>query len=253
MSGDEQQTEYQQTEYQSDMQADVGTEVSDNSLQTPDLEAGDAAVEVPIVEDIPSETSGIDAETIDPSAPVEEDAEIPPQDSAGETDALQRKVEDITGQYMRIAADFDNFRKRTEREKSELEQRVKRETLSELLPVIDSFERAKSHINPQTEEEINIQKSYQGVYKQFVDCLKRIGVAPMRAKGKEFDPNLHEAIMREPTNEFAEGEVMEELVNGYMLGDLVLRHAMVKVAALAEPMLTSEENSPETLDNQAVE
>jgi molecular chaperone GrpE len=248
MSGDE-----QQNEYQGDTQTDVVTEVSDNSPQTPDLEAGDAAVEVPIVEDIPAEIPAIDAETVDPSASVEENAETPPQDIAAETDALQRKVEDITGQYMRIAADFDNFRKRTEREKSELEQRVKRETLSELLPVIDSFERAKSHINPQTEEEINIQKSYQGVYKQFVDCLKRIGVAPMRAKGKEFDPNLHEAIMREPTNQFAEGEVMEELVNGYLLGDLVLRHAMVKVAALAEPVLTSEENSPETLDNQAVE
>ena len=115
------------------------------------------------------------------------------------------RLEDLQGQYMRIAADFDNFRKRTEREKSDLEQRVKRETISELLPVIDSFERAKSHISPQTDQEINIQKSYQGVYKQLVDCLKRIGVAPMRAKGQEFDPNLHEAIMREPTDQFAEG------------------------------------------------
>ncbi|PZD71801.1 Protein GrpE [Acaryochloris thomasi RCC1774] len=248
MSGDE-----QQNEYQGDMQPEVDNPVSSDAQQPQDLEMGDdAAVEVPIVEDIPAEIPAVDAtETAETTA---DGSAAPSQESTEETtDALQQKLEGVTGQYMRIAADFDNFRKRTEREKSDLEQRVKRETISELLPVIDSFERAKSHINPQTEEEINIQKSYQGVYKQLVDCLKRIGVAPMRAQGKEFDPNLHEAIMREPTDQFTEGEVMEELVNGYMIGDLVLRHAMVKVAAPAEPMLTSEENSPETLDSQAVE
>ncbi|MEO0374979.1 MAG: nucleotide exchange factor GrpE [Cyanobacteria bacterium P01_A01_bin.17] len=246
MSGDE-----QQNEYQGDMQPEVDNPVSSDAQQPPDLEMGDAAVEVPIIEDIPAEIPAVDAtETAETTA---DDSAAPSQQSTEEIDVLQQKLEGVTGQYMRIAADFDNFRKRTEREKSDLEQRVKRETISELLPVIDSFERAKSHINPQTEEEINIQKSYQGVYKQLVDCLKRIGVAPMRAQGKEFDPNLHEAIMREPTDQFTEGEVMEELVNGYMIGDLVLRHAMVKVAAPAEPMLTSEENSPETLDSQAVE
>lgn len=248
MSGDE-----QQNEYQGDMQPDIANEVSGDTPQIPDLEAGDAPVEeIPIVEDIAAEIPAVDVtETAEESAA--EDSTETTQKSDDETNALQQKLEEITGQYMRIAADFDNFRKRTEREKSDLEQRVKRETLSELLPVIDSFQRAKAHINPQTEEGDSIQKSYQGVYKQLVECLKKIGVSAMRAKGKEFDPNLHEAIMREPTDQFAEGEVMEELVDGYMLGDLVLRHAMVKVAAPAEPVLTSEENSPETLDNQAVE
>ncbi len=244
----------QQNDYRGDMQEDVMNEVPDDASQAQNLGVSDAAVEVPIIEEPPQgETTAFDAsEAEEQNVSTEEDAAVS-QQSIEKIEMLQREKDDLSGQYMRIAADFDNFRKRTSREKSELEQRVKRETISELLPVIDSFERAKAHINPQTEEEINIQKSYQGVYKQLVDCLKRIGVAPMRAKGQEFDPNLHEAIMREPTDQFAEGEVMEELVNGYMLGDLVLRHAMVKVAAPAEPVLTSEENSPETLDNQAVD
>ncbi|MGF1603283.1 MAG: nucleotide exchange factor GrpE [Thermosynechococcaceae cyanobacterium] len=242
MSGDE-----QQHEYQNEMQAEVLPDESTEEMSATSVsEAQDSGVEVPIVDDTAPETQVTVLDEQEHSETVSEESQ---QDA--EDEALKRQIEDLTGQYMRIAADFDNFRKRTEREKSELAQRVKRETISELLPVIDSFERAKSHINPQTEEEISIQKSYQGVYKQLVDCLKRIGVAPMRAAGKVFDPNLHEAVMREPTDEFEEGAVMEELVNGYMLGDLVLRHAMVKVAA--EPITSSEEQSPETAENQAVE
>ena len=88
---------------------------------------------------------------------------------------------------------------------------------------------------------MNIHKSYQSVYKQLVDCLKRIGVSPMRAEGSQFDPNLHEAVMREPTDDHPEGTVMEELMRGYMLGERVIRHAMVKVAAEPEPMIPSDE------------
>lgn len=81
-----------------------------------------------------------------------------------------------------------------------------------------------------------IHKSYQGVYKQLVEALKRLGVSAMRAEGQEFDPMLHEAVMREPTAEHPEGTVIEEFVRGYQLGDRVLRHAMVKVAAPPKPM-----------------
>ncbi|WP_349262893.1 nucleotide exchange factor GrpE [Allocoleopsis sp.] len=158
-----------------------------------------------------------------------------------ENEALKAHLEDLNQQgealkiqSMRIAADFDNFRKRTSKEKEDLEQQIKRVTLSELLPVVDNFERARSQIKPQNDGEMGIHKSYQGVYKQLVDCLKRIGVSAMRPEGKEFDPNLHEAVMREPTNEYAEGVVIEQLVRGYFLGDRVLRHAMVKVASVPE-------------------
>jgi molecular chaperone GrpE len=149
-------------------------------------------------------------------------------------ESIKAQLEDRTSQYMRLAADFDNFRKRTAKEKVESEERSKRSTIIELLPIIDNFERARSQVKPQTESENNIQKSYQGIYKQLVECLKLLGVSPMRPEGEPFDPNLHEAVMREPTNEYPEGTVIEELRRGYILGDLVLRHAMVRVATPME-------------------
>ena len=87
-----------------------------------------------------------------------------------------------------------------------------------------------------------IHKSYQSVYKQLVDSLKRLGVSPMRPEGQEFDPNLHEAVLREPTDEHPEGTVLEELVRGYFLGERVLRHAMVKVAAPKADAPPAQEN-----------
>lgn len=151
-----------------------------------------------------------------------------------QNESLKTQLEERSTQYMRIAADFENYRKRTSKEKEDLELQVKRNTILELLPVVDNFERARSHLKPQSDGEMTMHKSYQGVYKQLVDSLKRLGVSPMRPEGQEFDPNLHEAVMREPTDEHPEGTVLEELVRGYYLGDRVLRHAMVKVAAPKE-------------------
>jgi molecular chaperone GrpE len=159
---------------------------------------------------------------------------------------LKEQNEELKAQYSRLAADFDNFRKRTEKEKEELDVQSKCSTIRELLPAIDNFERARSQIKPQTDTEMNIHKSYQSVYKQMVDALKRIGVFPMRPEGQEFDPNLHEAVMREATDEYAEGTVVEELMRGYMLGERILRHSMVKVAVAPDPVVSSEENQPET-------
>jgi molecular chaperone GrpE len=149
-------------------------------------------------------------------------------------DDRSAQVDDLSNQQKRLAADFDNYRRRTDKEKEDIEVRIKIATINELLAVVDNFERARSHLKPQGEGEMNIHKSYQGIYKQLVESLKRVGVSPMRAEGQEFDPNLHEAVMREPTSEFPEGSVMEELVRGYLMGDRVLRHALVKVAAAPE-------------------
>jgi molecular chaperone GrpE len=151
-----------------------------------------------------------------------------------ECESLKIEAEDRQGQYLRMAADFENFRRRSQKEKEELEVHIKCATLSDLLSVVDNFERAKQQIKPQTDGEAAIHNSYQGVYKDLVMQLKKIGVSPMRAEGKPFDPNFHNAIMREPTAEHPEGTVIEELVNGYLLGEKVLRHAMVKVATPPE-------------------
>lgn len=213
-----------------------------------ETESGDLNVD-PVANNIEVETEPISVDSL---------GEVPETSEAADSDALTRLAEEVeslrlqleerTSQYMRIAADFDNFRKRTEREKSELELRVKRDAISELLPVIDSFERSRTQIKPDTEQEVNIHKSYQGVYKQLVDCLKRIGVSPMRVEGQPFDPNFHDAMMREPTEEHPEGTVIEELRRGYLLGEMVLRHAMVKVAA--PPEKADDSNSENSTDRE---
>ncbi len=150
-----------------------------------------------------------------------------------------KQKEALQAQAVRIAADFENFRKRTQREKEDLVSQAKGDTLAELLPVVDNFQRARQQIKPADEGEMAIHNSYQGVYKQLVDALKKLGVSKMRPVETEFDPNYHEAMMREPTDRYPEGTVIEELVAGYLLGDRVLRHAMVKVAAEPEPVVPS--------------
>ncbi len=185
---------------------------------------------------IPNQENGVTANqttTVDTAASAQMNQQI---------ESLKAQLEERSSQYMRIAADFENYRKRTIKEKEDLEAQAKRNAINELLPVVDNFERARSQIKPQNDGEMGIHKSYQGVYKLLVDSLKRLGVSPMRPEGQPFDPNLHEAVMREPTDEYPEGTVLEELVRGYYLGDRVLRHAMVKVAAPKEDTPSSEEN-----------
>ena len=167
-------------------------------------------------------------------------------------DEQVKQANTVKSQYARLAADFDNFRKRTTKEKENLAQQAKKDIINKLLPVVDNFERARVQIKPSNEAEKTIQNSYQGVYKTLVDCLKRMGVSAMRPEGQEFDPNFHEAMLREPSNEYPEGTVIEQLMRGYMLGEQVLRHAMVKVAVPQEPVITSEEKqeiSEDLVDN----
>ncbi|MEM8672558.1 MAG: nucleotide exchange factor GrpE [Cyanobacteria bacterium P01_G01_bin.67] len=174
------------------------------------------------------------------------------QENANLKQLLDEKSQqaDLTkAQYARLAADFENFRRRTVKEKESLEQQVKKNVITELLPVIDNFERARTQLKPDSDGEKAIHSSYQGVYKTLVECLKKMGVSAMRPEGQEFDPNFHEAMLREPTNEYPEGTVIEQLIRGYILGDTILRHAMVKVAVPQEPVITSEEKKTENEEN----
>jgi len=144
--------------------------------------------------------------------------------------ALQAENESLKGQYMRIAADFDNFRKRQSRDQDDLRLKIICSTLSEILPVVDNFDRARQQLNPQSEEAQGLHRSYQNLYKQLVDVFKQLGVSPMRVEGEPFDPTLHEAVLREPSQEHPEDVVIEELQRGYHLNGRVLRHALVKVS-----------------------
>jgi molecular chaperone GrpE len=144
--------------------------------------------------------------------------------------ALRSENESLRGQYMRIAADFDNFRKRQTRDREDQRLHITCTTLTEILPVVDNFDRARQQLNPQSEEAQSLHRSYQNLYKQLVDVFKQLGVSPMRVEGEPFDPSLHEAVLREPSEEHPEDVVIEELQRGYHLDGRVLRHALVKVS-----------------------
>ena len=202
------------------------------------------------------EATATDGTTATPERPTPNVEPEPAATSQSELQSLKTQLAEITNQrdafqsqYLRIAADFDNFRKRNSKEKEDIEVRTKVGTLVELLSVVDNFERARTQIKPQNEGEMAIHKSYQGVYKQLVESLKRIGVSPMRPEGQQFDPNLHEAVMRQPTEEHPEGTVIEELQRGYYLGDRILRHSLVKVAAPPEHLSAEDASSFGTVDN----
>jgi molecular chaperone GrpE len=160
-------------------------------------------------------------------------------------DEKTQQAELAKAQYARLVADFENFRRRTAKEQENLEVQAKKNVITDLLPVVDNFERARTQLKPETEGEKAIHSSYQGVYKTLVESLKKLGVSAMRPEGKEFDPNFHEAMLREATDEYPEGTVIEQLMRGYVLGDTILRHAMVKVAVPKEPVITSEEKNTE--------
>ena len=168
------------------------------------------------------------------------DSGLPPADEPGSGDrasqlegqlaALRAEHEALNGQYMRLAADFDNFRKRQSRDSEDLRLQITCSTLGEILPVVDNFDRARQQLNPQHEEAQTLHRSYQGLYKQLVDVFKQLGVSPMRVEGEPFDPTLHEAVLREPSEAHPEDVVIEELQRGYHLNGRVLRHALVKVS-----------------------
>tara|TARA_Y100001968_G_scaffold48927_1_gene39269 strand:+ start:1833 stop:2597 length:765 start_codon:yes stop_codon:yes gene_type:complete len=169
-----------------------------------------------------------DAELLDSEANKSQSTQI--ADNEARLEQLEKEHETLKSQYMRIAADFDNFRKRQTRDNDDLRIQLTCNALNEILPIVDNFERARQQLTPTGEEAQALHRSYQGLYKQLVDVLKKLGVAPMRVLGEKFDPNLHEAVLREPSEEHHEDIVIEELQRGYHLDGRVMRHALVKVS-----------------------
>ena len=156
---------------------------------------------------------------------------------------LEKEHETLKSQYVRIAADFENFRKRQSRDHDDLKVQLISKSLSSILPIVDNFERARQQLKPENEEAQTLHRSYQGLYKQLVDVLKQQGVSPMRVVGQNFDPSLHEAVLREPSDEFQEDIIIEELQRGYNLEGKVLRHALVKVSMGPGPTKISQEET----------
>jgi molecular chaperone GrpE len=149
-------------------------------------------------------------------------------DNAAPLEELQREKDALQDRLLRTAAEFDNYRKRMDRERRELSEYAAVEVVKDLLPILDNFERAlQAPASPETE---SLRKGVELIHKQLLDLLKRRGVKPIEALGQDFDPNFHEAVIHEVSDEHREGEVMQELQRGFLLGERLLRPAMVKVA-----------------------
>jgi molecular chaperone GrpE len=141
---------------------------------------------------------------------------------------LQRERDDYYDRWVRKAAEFENYRKRVERERREQADQTVMDLLSELLLVVDDFDRAL--IVEAGDEAAAYRKGVELIHAKLNDLLRKNGVTPIDALGADFDPNIHQAVMQEVSPDHREGEVIGELRRGYMIGDRLLRPAMVKVA-----------------------
>ena len=144
-------------------------------------------------------------------------------------DKKDEKIEELTDKLTRQMAEFDNFRKRTEKEKSQMYEVGAKDIIEKILPVVDNFERGLAAVTEEEKENAFVQ-GMEKVYKQLMTTLEGIEVKPIEAVGKEFDPNFHNAVMHVEDENLGENIIAEEFQKGYLYRDSVVRHSMVKVA-----------------------
>ena len=144
-------------------------------------------------------------------------------------DKMEEKIEELEDRVKRQMAEFDNFRKRTEKEKSHMYEVGARDVIEKILPVVDNFERGLASV-PEDQKENPVIVGMDKIYSQLMTTLTDLGVEPIEAVGGEFDPNYHNAVMHVEDEELGENVVAEEFQKGYMYKDTVIRHSMVKVA-----------------------
>ena len=143
--------------------------------------------------------------------------------------ALKEQIASLEDRVRRQMAEFDNFRKRTDKEKESMFSMGERNVIEKMLPILDNFERGLAAI-PEEEKGSSFADGMDKICKQFVKQLEDLGVKPIEAVGKEFDPAFHNAVMQVESEEYEEGVVVQEFQKGYMYKDTVLRHSMVTVA-----------------------
>lgn len=170
--------------------------------------------------------------------PVEKNVEDMPEDKKTEEkkekkkskkkDKKDEKIEELNDRLLRNMAEFENFRNRSEKEKAAKFDMGAKSVVEKILPIVDNFERGLAAV-PEEEKDSAFVKGMEAVYKQFTTVLEEIGVVPIEAVGKEFDPNLHNAVMHEEDETKEANIISEEFQKGYMYKDSVVRHSMVKV------------------------
>ena len=183
-------------------------------------------------EESPEATAGQDAEA-EKAPEADDDKETKSKTSffgkKKKDNKLEQQIEELTDRLKRNMAEFDNFRKRTEKEKTQMFETGAKSIVEKILPVVDNFERGLAAV---TEEEKGTPfvEGMEKIYKQMMTVLEEAGVKPIEAVGQEFDPNLHNAVMHVEDEEFGENIIAEEFQKGYTYRDSVVRHSMVKVA-----------------------
>ena len=182
--------------------------------------------------DTESTEAGEAADTKEEAEEKEESAEEAEEEKGNggffkKKDKKDAQIEELTDKVRRQMAEFENFRKRSEKEKSQMYEVGAKSILEKILPVVDNFERG---LKGMEESEDPFAQGMQMIYKQLMTSLEEAGVSPIEALGNEFDPNFHNAVMHVEDEEAGESEIVEEFQKGYMYHDTVLRHSMVKVA-----------------------
>lgn len=186
--------------------------------------------EMDITEDLISDNNPFAKEVLD-SSESQETTENDESDTqiTDEISSLKAELDKVNNQYIRLAADFDNYRKRQMQEREALLKYGAEETLKKMIEALDNIDRAKASV--ENVEDVNtVKDSYNLVFKQIYDVLQKIGLEVIDTKDKEFDPNIHEAVMQTPTSDYPENTIIAELQKGYKLGDKVLRPSLVNVA-----------------------
>lgn len=201
-----------------DMEKDLEVEISEEEIVTEELE------------DVVEEAMEEDAEEAS-----EEEVDASGKEGKGPSKWLKKsnkdkeKIAELEDRVMRQMAEFENFRRRTDKEKQAMFETGAKSVIEKMLPVIDNFERGLSTMTD-AEKETGFASGMNMIYKQLLTELENIGVKPIEALGQEFDPNLHNAVMQVASEEYESGVVAQELLKGYTYRDGVVRHSMVAVA-----------------------
>ena len=186
------------------------------------------------VEETVEETTEAEEETAEEA--VEEEAEGTSEEDKKsffkrkpKKDKKDEQIEELTDRVKRQMAEFDNYRKRTEKEKSSMYEVGAKDVIEKILPVVDSIERGLTAV-PEDKKEDSFVAGMEKIYKQLMTTLEGIGVKPIEAVGVEFNPNFHNAVMHEDNEEYGDNVIIEEFQKGYTYRDSVVRYSMVKVA-----------------------
>lgn len=218
--------------------------MSENEKEVIDEETASASEETQTEENVSKEAEAANEQEENAEAKTEESAE---KEQAAEEEkeesgklknfkkkdkkleALENQKKELEDKVMRQMAEFENYRKRTEKEKATMFEMGAKSVIEKMLPVVDNFERGLASV-PQENQTDPIYEGMNLIYKQLMGELDKLGVKPIEALGQEFNPDLHNAVMQVESEEFEEGVVAQELQKGYMYRDSVVRHSMVAVA-----------------------